>query len=122
MPQSNNKFVAPYWANVDLTGTGQVFYRQTNDAAIVARSTKEIKSAFPLSQDTYITNVLIVTWYGVGYYRKQTNLVRLFVSMHSLQNSLQTLQWYITCVCTYTYTMHVKYYVPTKSLSNLKAP
>ena len=81
MPQSSNKFVAPYWANVDLTGTGQVFYRQTNDATIVARSTKEIRLVFPLSQDVNITNVFIVTWYGVGYFSKQTDRVRLFVSM-----------------------------------------
>ena len=83
MPLYNITFVAPYWADVDLTGTGQVFYRQTNDTAIVARSTREIQSAFPFSQDTNITNVFIVTWYGVGYYRKQTDRVRLFVSMHT---------------------------------------
>ena len=76
MLQPGNRFIAPYWANVDLTVTGQIFYRQTNDTALLARSTREIQAAFPSSQDINITNLFVVTWYGVGYYRGHTDRVR----------------------------------------------
>ena len=40
-----DKIIAPYWADVDTRGTGQVFYRQTTDPSLLARATSE-KSSF----------------------------------------------------------------------------
>ena len=73
---STQGFVAPYWADADLTATGQVFYRQTNDSALLARSTREIQEAFPSSQTMTITSLFIITWYGVGYYNHHSDRVR----------------------------------------------
>ena len=70
------KLIAPYWADVDLRGTGQVYYRQTTDPTLVARATTEIQAAFPTSQNVNITNLFIVTWDAVGYYNRQTDKVK----------------------------------------------
>ena len=71
------KIIAPFWADVDIRGTGNVHYRQTTDPNLVARATCEIKAAFPRSKR--ITNLLIVTWDAVGYYNRNVDKVRLCV-------------------------------------------
>jgi len=77
LPLNQIHFVTPFWADVDLTGTGQVYYRQTNDSTLLARASNEIKTAFPMSQNVNITNLLIVTWDSVGYYSANTDKVAL---------------------------------------------
>ena len=69
------QMIAPFWADVDTRGTGNVFYRQTTDPNLLARATDEIKSAFPTSSNTTIRNLLIVTWDTVGYYSQHTDKV-----------------------------------------------
>ena len=70
-----DKIIAPYWADVDTRGTGQVFYRQTTDPSLLARATTEIRAAFSNSQNVAITNLLIVTWDNVGYYYRKSDKV-----------------------------------------------
>ena len=70
-----NRFIVPYWADVDLRGTGQVYYRQTKDPVLLARATNEIHRAFPSSKNMTVINLLIVTWDAVGYYNKHTDKV-----------------------------------------------
>ena len=77
--------IAPYWADVDIRGTGQVFYRQTTDPSLLARATSEIRAAFPRSQNVTITNLLVTTWSKVGYYFQKTDKV---ITTHC------------TCICT----------------------
>ena len=62
---------------MDLRGIGQVYYRQTSDAVLLARANNEIQIAFPMSQTVNITNLLIVTWDAVGYYYRHTDKVIL---------------------------------------------
>jgi len=64
----SHRVIAPYLADVDLRGTGRVFYRQTTDPSLLARATSEIRAAFSNSQHVTIKHLLIVTWYRVGYY------------------------------------------------------
>ena len=64
----SNQIIAPYWADVDTRGAGQIFYRQSTDPSLLARASREIQSAFPSSQNVTITNLLIATWDEVGYY------------------------------------------------------
>ena len=73
------KIIAPYWADVDTRGTGDIYYRQTTDPSLLARATSEIKAAFPDSLDLTITNMFIATWDRVGYYYRNTNKVSLCV-------------------------------------------
>ena len=77
MPINGARFIAPYWADTDLRGIGQVYYRQTNDPALLARATNDIQRAYRLSQNVIVTNLVIVTWDAVGYYSFGTDKVRL---------------------------------------------
>ena len=74
-PLRRVQFIAPYWADVDLKGFGQVYYRQTKDTVLLARATNEIQRHFPLSQNVIVTNLLIVTWDAVGYYNRHNDKV-----------------------------------------------
>lgn len=67
--------IAPYWADVDLRGAGQVHYRQTTDPALLLRATNQIQAAFPASQNQTVTNLFIATWDSVGYYALRTDKV-----------------------------------------------
>ena len=73
----SDQIIAPYWADVDTRGTGQIFYRQSTDPSLLARASREIQSAFPSSQNVAITNLLIATWDKVGYYYKHYEKVRM---------------------------------------------
>ena len=71
----SDQIIAPYWADVDTRGTGQIFYRQSTDPSLLARASREIQSAFPSSQNITITNLLIATWDEVGYYSENDDKV-----------------------------------------------
>jgi len=70
------QLIAPYWADVDTRGTGTIYYRQTTDPDLLARATSEIRAAFPESRNFTIQNLLIATWYRVGYYYQSSDKVR----------------------------------------------
>ena len=99
------QFVAPYWADTDLTGTGQVYYRQTNDPVLLARATNEIQRVFTLYQSLDVTNLFIATWDAVGYYHRQANKVLLcnslclYVCMYGHNYVCMYVCIYI-CICT----------------------
>ena len=69
------QIIAPYWADVDTSGTGEVYYRQSTDPSLLARATRELQEAFPSSKISMITNLLIATWVDVGYYYQKTDKV-----------------------------------------------
>ena len=60
--------IAPYWADVDIGGTGRIYYRQTSDPNLLARVANDIRRGFPTSENVTVTNLLIATWDAVGYY------------------------------------------------------
>ena len=76
----SNLRIAPYHADVDIRGIGDIYYRQTSDPRLLARATCEIKAAFP-SLSKSITNLFIATWDAVGYYSYGTDKVRFKVSI-----------------------------------------
>ena len=69
------RIIAPYWADVDTRGTGQIFYRQSTDPNLFAKASSEIQAAYPLSQNVTVTSLFITTWDSVGYYYRQTDKV-----------------------------------------------
>ena len=69
------KIIAPYWADVDTRGTGQIFYRQTTNPTLLSRATREIQAAIPDSENVTIQSLLIATWNNVGYYSRNTDKV-----------------------------------------------
>ena len=74
-----DKIIAPYWADVDTRGTGNIYYRQSTDRSLLTRATSEIRAAFPESRNVTITNLFIATWDSVGYYYQSTDKVRMCV-------------------------------------------
>ena len=74
--RGTQRIIAPYWANVDTRGTGIVYYRQSNDSALLARASREIKTALSLTYNVEIKNLLIATWNGVGYYFRNSDKVK----------------------------------------------
>ena len=73
----SDQIIAPYWADVDTRGTGQIFYRQTTNASLLVRATNKIRAAFPASQGVTIRSLLIATWSSVGYYYYNTDKVSI---------------------------------------------
>ena len=74
------KIIAPYWADLDTRGTGQIFYRQTTDPSLLARASTQIQAAYHLPQSITITNLFIATWDAVGYYYMETDKVKLYIN------------------------------------------
>ena len=67
--------VAPFWADVDTRGTGNVWYRESLDAALIARANNEIATAFPAQIPFTASDLFIATWDGVGYFDSKTDKV-----------------------------------------------
>jgi len=68
------EIIAPYWADVDTTGTGEISYRQTTNEDLLQRADNDIKTAFstiPFSS----AYLFIATWDHVGFYSSQVNKV-----------------------------------------------
>jgi len=70
------KIIAPYWADVDIGGTGNIYYRESKDPILLTRATGEIRAAFPLLNNVKITDLFIATWDSVGYFYNGTDKVR----------------------------------------------
>ena len=68
-------FIAPYWADVDISRTGEVFYRQSTNSSLLARASREIENELALTQSIEIEHLLIVTWNAVGYYYRGSDKV-----------------------------------------------
>lgn len=66
--------IAPFYANTDLRGTGSIYYRETQNDALRARITSEIRQSFPYSQFA-AESVFVATWYRVGYFNSGTDKV-----------------------------------------------
>ena len=68
--------IAPYWADVDTRGTGNVWYRLTTDPEIILRVRNEIAVAFPQLSTSFIAQeVVVATWDRVGYFDTRTDKV-----------------------------------------------
>ena len=76
---ADTKYIAPYWADADISRSGEVFYRQTTDPTLLQRATDEIRAAFAIQRGVIMKTLLITTWYKTGYFtydsRDTNNLV-----------------------------------------------
>jgi len=77
LPLNETMIIAPYWADTDVSGTGRVFYRETTDPSLLDRATSEIRAAFSVNEYFSVTNLLIITWDGVGYYYRSSDKVMI---------------------------------------------
>ena len=65
--------ICPFWANVDPSGIGQVYYRYASGSTAI---NNEIRKYFSSAAGFRATWVLIATWYNVGYFDRHTDKVR----------------------------------------------
>ena len=62
--------IAPFWANVDVTEGGTVFYRQVSekDDDAMERATEEIRKCFVTEFDFTAKHGVVVTWDDVSFF------------------------------------------------------
>ena len=65
---SNRRLIAPFWADVDTTNGGVVYYRETQELAIRKRVSEEIRKYFVRQRKFSAKWVMIVTWLNVAHY------------------------------------------------------
>ncbi|XP_071454679.1 nidogen-like isoform X2 [Hetaerina americana] len=70
--------IAPFYSDVDTRGTGTVFYRETQDPALLSRGTSLVRELFSSGSSFTAQSVFIATWKGVGYYNKGADKVNTF--------------------------------------------
>ena len=81
MNESELQIIAPYWADVDTSGSdtdrepGSVWYRETVNAELLQKAKQSISSAF-VNYDNFVpTYLFIATWDHVGYFNEHTDKV-----------------------------------------------
>ena len=68
--------IAPFWADVDVTGIGSIYYRITSNQTLLNRFSMDITSFFT-GQVTFFPQILLIaTWSEVGYYSMHTDKVQ----------------------------------------------
>ena len=77
----NTNILAVYWADVDTTGVGIIFYRETTNSALLSRASIEIQNAFSI--EFFATHLIIATWNSTGYYNSRTDKVYLYVCVET---------------------------------------
>lgn len=60
--------MAPFWADVDTTVAGQIFYRETSDVDLLQRATDDITNTYVDHRKFKATWLLTATWYEVAFY------------------------------------------------------
>jgi len=77
------KIIAPFFADVDISLSGNVYYRETQDPSLLNKAAQEIHKAFPSEQHFRPESVFIVTWDDVGAYQRQfqpTNTFQMIIA------------------------------------------
>ena len=72
---SSSAFVYAFSADVDTTGIGQVFYRETTDPSLLSEVTIDVQTVFPDLGPFNITSLFIATWFYVGYFDNNVDRV-----------------------------------------------
>ena len=74
-PLDDNKvIIAPFWADVDTSRKGNVWYHESSDPDLLKRASKEILKVYPETNFT-AKCLFIATWDQVGYYNAATTKV-----------------------------------------------
>lgn len=70
---TNGTLIAPFWADADTRGTGQVYYRSTDNQTLLQKMAQDINETIG---ETFFPEYLFVsTWHEVGYYNRNTDKV-----------------------------------------------
>ena len=77
--------IAPFWADVDIRGTGNIGYRETRNPDLLQRANNDIRRAFPTIRFSS-EYLFIATWDHVGYYYRRVEKVRKCMQGDTYQN------------------------------------
>jgi len=72
---SSQEMVAPFWADVDTRGGGNVWYRETDNPALITKANNQIAMTFPAQIPFAASDLFIVTWEAVGYFDRKSDKV-----------------------------------------------
>lgn len=62
------RMIAAFWADIDTRNGGTVWYRETTDAVLLDRATKEVTNNYPNFFRFKASWVFIATWDRVAFY------------------------------------------------------
>jgi nidogen (entactin) len=74
-PNNPHQLVAPYWADADTRGSGNVWYFQSTESALLTKARKYIQRGFVAEQDFQPTHLFVATWEDVGYFSRNVDKV-----------------------------------------------
>lgn len=77
--------IAPFWADVDTRGIGEIYFKETTDHNLLSKANDVIQDA--THQAAGLSRfkpswMLIATWYKVGYFSSHTDQVTSYVAKH----------------------------------------
>ena len=77
-PIANRYLIAPFWADVDTRGTGDIYFKETVNHTLLTRARNVIRRA--THQVVGLSRfrpkwLLIATWYRVGHFDNHTDQV-----------------------------------------------
>lgn len=73
----SSPMLTPYWGDVDTTGTGMVWYLQTNNSELLTMARNDVLAVYTEFDFFNPTTLLIATWDHVGYFDQGVNLVSI---------------------------------------------
>lgn len=62
------RMLTAFWADVDTTEYGEVYYRESQDRTLLERVSKDIRNNFPNLPNYKATWMYITTWYDVTFF------------------------------------------------------
>ena len=80
--------IAPFWDDVDIRRSGNIFFRQTSNATLLQRARDQLRELFPSSGIFIPTRLFIATWdrvppYFGGSEELQVSAYNLIVSYYN---------------------------------------
>lgn len=70
--------VAPFYSNIDTRASGNIYYYETNNPALLQRSIETIQESFSQAADFQPTSLFIATWENVGYHEGGSDKLNTF--------------------------------------------
>ena len=104
---TNQEIIAPFWADVDTRGTGQISYRSTTDASLRQKASNLINRAF-FTTAFSASYLFIATWDHVGYFALKTDKVIYKVIICNVLTKVKskTIVFYLYKTATPAYTVN----------------
>ncbi|XP_014677741.1 PREDICTED: nidogen-2-like [Priapulus caudatus] len=70
--------IAAFYADIDTTVNGQIYYRESQEPADLQKATSDVRKHFNAFADFEATSVCVVTWDRVGHYQGKSDMTNTF--------------------------------------------